>query len=209
MKIRRAIILVLILAFFGVNAYRFMGIQEVSRVMDSANLMIHEAIDQKASMEHPNFIKEPYVSAIPEGVNIALDGKVDASSFTDSFTPRKVNDGKTSGVSYWEGKADTFPNVLTIDLKKTATIHAIRICLNPMNVWGKRTQTFSVNKSGDGVNFEALIPIVQYTFDPDRGNEVMITFDPVEAQYVQLEFTENSGAGGAQVAEFEIYSSLF
>jgi len=63
-----------------------------------------------------------------------------------------------------------------------------------------------VKISDDGENFEELIPMQQYTFDPDRNNEVVLEFDTVETQFVQLEFTENSGSTGGQVAEFEIYS---
>jgi len=51
-----------------------------------------------------------------------------------------------------------------------------------------------------------LIEAKQYTFDPDTGNEVQMHFDEIKTRYVQLVFTENSGAGGGQVAEFEIYS---
>ncbi|MDF2484178.1 MAG: coagulation factor 5/8 type domain protein, partial [Herbinix sp.] len=43
-------------------------------------------------------------------------------------------------------------------------------------------------------------------FDPATGNEVQLPFDEVTTQFVQLVVTENSGAGGGQIAEFEIYS---
>ncbi len=59
--------------------------------------------------------------------------------------------------------------------------------------------------SDDGENFTLLAGEKQYTFDPDTGNEVQLLFDDIQARYVQLVITENSGAGGGQVAEFEIY----
>lgn len=204
--IRRGIIALLVVALISIIAYRFMGIKEPPQVMDVANLTVQAAPDQTASMENPNFIKEEYVAVLPEGSNIALEGKAEVNNFQDSYSARKVNDGKAVGVSYWEGKANSYPNIITMDLKKAASIHAIRICLNPQSIWGKRTQTFAVQVSSDGVSFQQLIPTKQYTFDPDTGNEVIFSFDAIETQYVQLEFTENSGAGGAQVAEFEIYS---
>jgi len=74
-----------------------------------------------------------------------------------------------------------------------------------MAIWGKRTQTLAVQISDDGENFTPLAREKQYTFDPDTGNEVQILFDDTQARYVELVFTENSGAGGGQVAEFEIY----
>lgn len=206
MKIRRGIIILLALLLVGIVAYGSLGIKTPALEMNPANLTIHVAPDQSASMENPNFIKEEYVSVLPKGSNIAVDGKVEASSFTGSFTPRKTIDGNTNGVSYWEGKADSYPNVLTIDLKKLASIHAIAVRLNPLNIWGKRTQTFAVKVSSDGELYTELIKMEQYTFDPDRGNEVILEFDTIEAQYVQLEVIDNSGANGAQVAELEVYS---
>lgn len=206
MKITRIIIVILVIALIGINVYGFAGIKEPPLEMDPANLTVVEAPDQTEAMEHPDFIKEEYVPIIPEGTNIAPEGKAEASSFTQSYVARKAIDGNTKGVSYWEGAPDSYPNTLTVDLKRVAPIHAIRICLNPASIWGKRTQTFAVKISTDGENFTELVPLNDYVFDPDRGNETVITFDTVEAQYVQLEFTANTGASGGQVAEFEIYS---
>ena len=67
-------------------------------------------------------------------------------------------------------------------------------------------QTFCVQISEDGENFTELIPANDYEFNPDTANEVVIDFDEVGCKAVQLVFTGNTGAGGAQVAEFEIYS---
>ncbi|MBC7960278.1 MAG: discoidin domain-containing protein [Vallitaleaceae bacterium] len=212
MIIRRGFIVVLTILLIGIVVFRFVGIRQspqplvVQAAIDPANVTVVAAPEQTASMENPAFIKEVYVPVLPEGTNIALEGKVFASSIQDSFAARKSIDGKSEGASYWEGKANTYPNILTLDLKKVASIHAVRLTLNPLSVWGKRTQTFAVQVSGDGTNFEELVPMTQYTFDPDQGNEVIVEFEGMQTQYVQLEFTENSGAGGAQVAEFEVYS---
>lgn len=169
-------------------------------------VIIHETIEQTASMEHPDFVKEEYVLVLPEGENIALGKKVKASGFHDVYTPRKVVDGIAVGTSYWEGKADEYPNILTIDLGESYAIHAIRVCLSPMAIWGKRTQTFSVHISEDGENFTELYAEKEYVFDPDSGNEVQLLFDSIKAQFVRLEITSNTGASGGQIAEFEIYS---
>lgn len=205
MKIIRPIIIVLLLA---VNLY-LIGfapgkIKEPPQNIKDSNVTVVSAPDQTESMEHPDFKKKEYKLVLPEGTNIALKKKVTASSFADVYTPRKVTDGVALGVSYWEGKSD-YPNYLTVDLESKQKFHAIRVALSPMAIWGKRTQTFSVNLSDDGVNFKPFIESKQYTFDPDTGNEVQLLFDDTEARYVQLVFTENSGAGGGQVAEFEVY----
>lgn len=206
MKFTRVLIVLLVLILICINVYGFAGIKETPLAMDPANLTVVEAPDQTEAMEHPDFIKEEYIPVIPEGTNIALEGKAEASSFTQSYVARKAIDGNAKGVSYWEAAPDSYPNTLTVDLKRVAPIHAVRILLNPASIWGKRTQTFAVKVSTDGENFTELVPLKDYVFDPDRGNEAVITFDPVDAQYVQLEFTANTGAAGGQVAEFEIYS---
>ncbi len=177
-----------------------------AQLMKAENLTIVEAPERAESMEHPDFIKEEYIPQLPEGTNVALEGKMDASSFEGSFTPRKAIDGNTMGVSYWEGKKDSYPNLLILNLKEVKAIHAVRICLCPQNIWGKREQTFSVWISSDGEEYTELVPEETYVFDPDRGNEAVMEFDAVETQYVKLSFTNNTGAGGGQVAELEVYA---
>ena len=172
---------------------------------DPANITVVPAPEQSESMEHEAFAKEEYVPVIPEGENIAIDKKVKASGFFDVYTPRKVVDGKAEGVSYWEGKADSYPDTIAVDLEKEETIHTIRLCLNPSSAWGKRTQEFSVEISTDGKEFEEIIPSSSYDFDPDTGNQVTIPLKEIKTRYVQLVFTDNTGAKGAQLAEFEIY----
>jgi hypothetical protein len=205
MKVVRPIIILLLLA---VNIY-LLGfapgrIKEPTYQMGESHVTIIQSPDQTESMEHPDFKKKEYVLVLPEGTNIALKKKVKASSFADVYTPRKVTDGIATGVSYWEGKPD-YPNYLTVDLESVQTFQGIRIALSPMTIWGKRTQTIAVEISDDGENFTLLAGEKQYTFDPDTGNEVQLLFDDIQARYVQLVITENSGAGGGQVAEFEIY----
>jgi len=202
----RIVLIILVLVLISIHAYGFFGIKDAPIEMNPENLVVVQAPDQTEAMEHPDFIKEEYVTVIPEGKNIALEGKATASSFTQVYHARRAIDGVVAGVSYWEGAPNSYPNTLTVDLQKRAPIHAIRICLNPASIWAKRTQTFAVKISDDGENFKELVPMKQYTFDPDRNNEVVIEFDTVETQFVQLEFIENSGATGGQVAEFEIYS---
>ena len=165
-----------------------------------------ETPDRTESSENPLFVKEIYEPVIPEGANIAADAKMTANGFNDVYTPIKVNDGKTEGQSYWEGENGAYPNILTATFKETHKIHAIKVCLCPQSVWSMRMQTFCVQISEDGENFTELIPANDYEFNPGTANEVVIDFDEVGCKAVQLVFTGNTGAGGAQVAEFEIYS---
>ena len=172
-----------------------------------AQVEVVEAPQQDAPMEHPAFVKEEYESIIPDGTNIARQAKfIDASSYEDIYVPRKVVDGNLNGGSYWEGKADTYPNVLELRYEEDQTIHALKLCLCPKPIWGKRTQEFSVLVSTDGENYTELIPQAAYEFTPDRDNEVVLEFDPVTIRGIRINFTSNTGAGGAQLAELQIYS---
>lgn len=204
-KVRKIAILVLAVAAI----VSFLSQKENLRqtAVTGGSVTVVEAPEQTEAMEHEAFIAEEYVSVLPEGENLALEGKIESSSFQESFTPRKAIDGKTAGASYWEGEKDTYPNYLTVDLKEEKSFHAIRVCLNPDTLWGKRVQEFSVEISSDGENYTELIPSAAYEFSPDRNNEVILEFDETAAQYVQLKFTSNTGAGGGQVAEFEIYGN--
>jgi hypothetical protein len=203
--IRRLLIVLLLLANLGILYYAKNYIIEPPQTIDPANVTIVKAREQSQAEGHPAFVKEEYKLVLPEGENVALNKKIDASSYTQVYNAPKAVDGMTDGPSYWEGNGG-YPNTLTVDLGTATKIHAVRLALNPLAIWGKRTQTLSVNVSDDGENFTELLPSKQYTFDPDYGNEVQLPFDEVTTRFVQLVITENSGAGGGQVAELEVYS---
>lgn len=169
-------------------------------------IRVVETPDRTESTEHPLFVKVVYEPVIPDGTNIASIAKIEANGYNDVYVPRKVKDGRTTGVSYWEGASDAYPNILTATFPEEHTIHAIKVCLCPQSVWGARTQTFSVEISEDGDNFQELIPSKDYEFNPDTNNEVVLELDTVSCKAVQLVFTGNTGASGAQVAELELYS---
>lgn len=184
------------------------GIKLPSQETMSANVQIVEAPQQETAMENENFVKEEYVSILPEGENIARQGKIGCNGFNETYTAQKSIDGRTTGASYWEGESDAYPNELTLTYKEgPVTVHAIRVCVCPDTLWGKRTQTFSVLYTTDGETRQELIPEASYEFNPDSGNEVILTFDQVELQSIILSFTGNTGAKGAQVAEWEVYST--
>ncbi len=203
--LRRIVIVLLSIAIIALAVYKQKSIVEPPQDIPAANVTISEARDQTEAEEHPAFIKEEYVAVLPEGTNVAVGKGIKANAFNDVYNAEKANDGNTDGASYWEGTKD-YPNTLTVDLENPTKINAIRVALNPLAIWGKRTQTIAVKISADGTTFADLIGTTQYTFDPDTGNEIQLTFAETEARFVQLEITENSGAGGGQVAEFEVYS---
>lgn len=206
MKIaRRILILLLVVANIGILYYYKTSIQEPPQNIDPANVTVVKAREQKEAEEHPAFIAEEYKLVLPEGENVALGKKITANSFTQVYNAPKAVDGSSDGASYWEGTGG-YPNTLTVDLGEPLKIHAIRLALNPLAIWGKRTQTIAVEISDDGENFTELLAAQQYTFDPGYGNEVQLPFEEAATRFVRLVITENSGAGGGQAAEFEVYS---
>lgn len=167
-----------------------------------------EAPEQTVSTENPAFVKEEYVAEVPEGTNIAPDiSKIESNGVTGAFNERKAIDGDTAAASYWEGKADSWPNEITLSYEEPVKVHAMRLLLNPDPIWGKRVQQFEIQTSMDGENFETLVPQADYQFDPDTGNQVVVNFDETEFTSFRLVFYGNTGAHAGQAAEIELYAN--
>lgn len=196
-----AVAVVLILWITGKKNY------EDKMLSASANVTIVESPEQDAAMEHEAFIVEEYIPVVPDGTNIAGEGKIDASAYYDVYVPRKAIDGNLNGQSYWEATADTYPNTLTISYEEPYEVHAVKVGLCPKTIWGKRNQEFSVEVTEDGENYTEIVPMTSYEFTPDRNNEIVLEFDSINITGIRLTFISNTGAGGAQVAEFEVYSN--
>lgn len=141
----------------------------------------------------------------PGTTNVAVNKSITASSYTQTYVATNANDGNVT--TYWEGASNSYPTWLNVDLGGTYTVSSIRVKLNPDSSWGTRTQTFSVLSSTDNVTYNTIVNSATYTFDPASGNVVIITFANTNSHSVRLNFTANSGAPGAQVAEFEIYAT--
>lgn len=185
--------------------YCFVIFKTPEQKIPEDQVMTVAAAEQTEVVAPPALAKEEYVSEIPEGVNFALDKKVTASSFVQTYNGKRVNDGDAEKNSYWEGAPDDYPCSVTVDLGEMTVIHAFRLRLNPLALWSKRVQNIAVFISDDGETFQEFMSATDYTFDPDRGNEVILTFDEIKTQHVKLEFYSNTGANSGQLAEIEIY----
>ncbi|MCR5255535.1 MAG: discoidin domain-containing protein [Acetatifactor sp.] len=171
------------------------------------DITVVETKDQTQSEVPPYFVVEEYEPIIPEGTNIAELSRFDANGYNDVYLPGKAKDGNTDGASYWEGAVDSYPNILTAIFPETVSAHAIKVLLCPKSIWGARKQAFSIEVSVDGENFTELVASEEYFFDPRTNNEVVVEFDDTSFTAIRLNFTSNTGATAAQVAEFEIYSN--
>ena len=173
--------------------------------MSNKNLTVVTAPDQKEAMENDAFKEEEYVAPEIDGTNVALDGRADANGFNDVYRAPNIIDG--SRLTYWEGSQNEESQIISVDLKDSYTIHTVVVGLNPAQIWGKRTQTFTIEASDDGQNYTEVIPSTDYDFDPKTGNQVVIDIDNVKMQYIRLTFTKNTGAVAGQIAELEVYTN--
>lgn len=207
-NIRSIFLVVLMLACIGIwsGVWINSGTSVDASNIAYGDVKVIPTIDQTSSEVPQRFVKVEYIPVIPEGSNIAEDAIIDANGFNDVYMPVKVKDGNVNAASYWEGAVDSYPNIITASYLEGKIIHAIRLRLCPLSIWSRRIQTFSVWVSEDGETFTELIPSKDYDFDPDTGNEVVLEFDEVCIKAIRLEFTQNTGAVGAQLAEFEIYA---
>ena len=138
----------------------------------------------------------------PDEITNLSKGKTGtASSTVHTFVAANAFDGNTD--TYWEGSGVN--QTLSVDLGADATLSYIVVKLNPSSAWGARTQKIEVlGHTQYATEYTTLVAAADYKFDPISGNQIKI---PVtgKASDVQLKFVSNTGAGGGQAAEVEVY----
>ena len=144
-------------------------------------------------------------SGIGSTTNLALAGTMTASSTDSGFPATNANDGNTS--SYWESSdGAAYPQTLTANLGASYPLGSATVTLPPSTAWATRTETFSVLGSTNGTTYTTLVPSAGYTLNPATGNTVSFNLPSgTKDQYLQLDFTGNTGWSAAQVSEFEIF----
>ncbi|MEU7370796.1 CARDB domain-containing protein [Streptomyces hygroscopicus] len=137
----------------------------------------------------------------PAGTNLALRKPIEASSATQNYVAGNANDGSTA--TYWEASGQS--STLTAKLGADADLTGVVVKLNPDPVWSTRSQSIQVlGRPAGASGFTSLKDRADYTFSPSQ-NKNTVTI-PVTGRYadVRLQFSGNTGAGGGQVAEFEV-----
>ncbi|MCY0951475.1 CARDB domain-containing protein [Streptomyces sp. H27-S2] len=137
----------------------------------------------------------------PSGTNLARNKPIEASSVTQSYVAANANDD--SDATYWESAG--FPATLTAKLGANAELQAVKVRLNPDQAWGPRTQAIEVlGREQAATGFTSLKARADYQFSPSSGGNTITI--PVTGRYadVQLKVFSNSGAPGAQAAEFQV-----
>ena len=204
---KKGIIIIAILAVVLIAMQIFVNVGNSSAKMTKKNLTVVKTPDQEEAMENDQFKVKEYKSPTIEGKNVALNAIASDNGYTDVYPASQAVDGRRESSSYWEGPSDKDESIITVNMKKAYNIHTIRIGLNPDPIWGPRTQTLSISVSEDGKKYTELVPSKDYEFDPNTGNEIVISdFKETKAQYVKVSITKNTGAKGGQIAELEVYS---
>ncbi len=136
------------------------------------------------------------------GSDLAQGKPIDASSYTFTYVAANANDGQVS--TYWESGGGAYPATLTTKLGANADLSQVVVKLNPDAAWSTRTQNIQVlGRDQDATAFTSLAAAKDYTFNPSTGNTVTIPVSGAAAD-IQLKFASNTGAPGAQVAEFQV-----
>ncbi|MDX8030108.1 discoidin domain-containing protein [Lentzea sp. BCCO 10_0856] len=137
------------------------------------------------------------------GTNLAQGKPVTANHNVHNFVAANANDGNVQ--TYWESNG--FPGTLTVQLGSNADLSSLAVKLNPDSVWGARTQNVEVlGREQNATGFTSLVAGRDYRWDPAGGNSVTIGVSARVAD-VQLRFTSNTGAPGAQVAEIQVFGT--
>lgn len=168
------------------------------------NAIIVTSPEQADFELHPEW-GGPQVSYADYGENLAAGKTVTANAQLDNYVASKVTDGDLT--TYWEGPSGMYPNEVIIDMGAATEMGAAQVLLNPDPIWGSRVQEIEVQISTDGETYTTVYPKTALTFDTADTDSAYIPFtEAVTGQYVKFLFHSNTGAGGGQAAEIEIYA---
>ncbi|MFC0532574.1 galactose-binding domain-containing protein [Phytohabitans kaempferiae] len=138
------------------------------------------------------------------GPNLAAGKTIQVSSTQGGYPGGNVNDANQG--SYWESANHAFPQWIQVDLGSSVSVNQLVLKL-PAG-WETRTQTLTVQSSGNGSSFGTLVASAGYVFNPATGNTVTINFTATTTRYVRLNITANTGWPAGQLSEFEVYGPV-
>ncbi len=137
----------------------------------------------------------------PANPDLARGKRITASSTQPGYPASNANDGNAG--SYWESANHAFPQSITVDLGTAQDVGRLVLSLPPS--WGARTQTLSVQASGDGSAFTTIAGPQGHRFDPATQNTVTVPVTAGQRRYVRVVITANTGWPAGQVAELQVY----
>jgi hypothetical protein len=136
------------------------------------------------------------------GPDAAVEAVTKAGSARGAHTAVKVTDGDAD--TYWQAAKKSAQWVQT-DLGRTKRVR--QVVLRLPEHWQTRKQTLALQGSADGKSFATLKSSAQYVFGPGNGNTVKVSFPATLARYVRADFSGNSVAPTAQLAEMQVLTT--
>ncbi|WP_328457040.1 discoidin domain-containing protein [Streptomyces sp. NBC_00386] len=136
------------------------------------------------------------------GPDAAAEAVTKAGSARGVHTAVKVTDGDAD--TYWQAAKKSAQWVQT-DLGRTKRVR--QVVLRLPEHWQTRKQTLALQGSADGKSFATLKSSAQYVFSPGNGNTVKVSFPATLARYVRADFSGNSVAPTAQLAEMQVLTT--
>ncbi|GAA5042854.1 discoidin domain-containing protein [Thermocatellispora tengchongensis] len=143
---------------------------------------------------------EVYAAGESSG-NLARGRPFTASGATAQYTAGNAGDGDAA--TYWESVNNAFPQWLQVDLGAAVAVNRVVLKLPPS--WEARTQTLSLQGSGNGSAFSDIVASAGYQFSPSSGNVVTIDFNSATTRYLRVRITANTRWPAGQVSELEVY----
>ncbi|MFD5199046.1 discoidin domain-containing protein [Streptomyces sp. NPDC058375] len=136
------------------------------------------------------------------GPNAAADAPAKAGSAKGDHVAANISDGDAD--TYWQAAKKSAQWVQT-DLGQAKRVREVVMRLPAQ--WETRKQTFALQVSADGKSFATLKPSAQYVFSPGNGNTVKVAVPATLARYVRADFSTNSAAETAQLAELQVLTT--
>ncbi|MGI5215549.1 discoidin domain-containing protein [Plantactinospora sp. CA-290183] len=134
-------------------------------------------------------------------IRVAVAATLTASSSHGEYSAGNAGDGNAA--TYWESNSNAFPQWIQADLGSAVSVNRLVLKLPPG--WETRTQTLSVQNSGNGTTFSTLVAAAGYTFNPASGNTVTVNLPTTTTRYLRLHITANTGWPSAQLSELEVH----
>src|SRR5690348_10558910 len=141
----------------------------------------------------------PHAADVPTA---APDAVTTAGSSRGPHAAANVTDGDTD--TYWQAGKKSAQWVQT-DLGRSKRVR--QVVLRLPEHWQTRKQTLALQASADGKSFATLTSSAQYVFSPGNDNTVKVSFPATLARYVRADFSGNSVAPTAQLAEMQVLTA--
>lgn len=205
-SVKNGLLVLFAAVIFGASVVTAKTVREKREAQQvNPNVTLVTAPEQSDFEVHPDWtLPEP--EEVDYGENLALGKPITQNGNTQIYQCRNAVDGDR--FTYWEGSTDSYPNIITVDLKENETISGFGILLNPRQIWSARTQDVEIQGSLDGENFETILTCQTVEFDPLKDNRCYLPLEKSrEVRYVRFVFTANTGSKAGQAAEVEIYGA--